>query len=169
MSRTYRKRVVQAPSYLLYYKTEEEFEAAKAKSKVDYSEIEELRKIGLALPYRSTFNLKEDEKLMAARRHYFDTKVYGHPLYQDSRIAGIFISEVDSADVTYKEYRKKKHALWYSDSGWKDGVPGRYCNLYFERPMRRKVKQLLKKNQELDNYDDTVYPVWTNGAAWSYW
>lgn len=43
------------------------------------------------------------------------------------------------------------------------------CNLYFERPMRRAVKRVLKTCRTLDSYDNTVYPEWLNGAAWLYW
>lgn len=166
MSRTYRHKKYN--KVYNWFTTKEEFDDAYEASLVDYSGW-----------------LKQRPKLPKGFQWNPDT---ADKVYADWRVA---YSIWDSMPI-HKTYKKavsyRHHGFWcvsYEDylrtakvMAKKDGSigPNYYrhskswvCNLYFERPMRREVKRVLKTCRTLDTYDNTVYPEWINGAAWVYW
>lgn len=166
MSRTYRRKNYNEVYY--YFEDEEEFNQAYQASLIDFSEW-----------------LKEKPKLpngfswewIAAEKIYSEYKLKYDDWYDNSLASLLSLSNryknYAKGCVTYEQYVRFTKAISKTEntcgSGWLFSVPSRYCNLCYERPMRRAVKSKLKHAYKYDTFDDTVYPEWINGAAWTYW
>lgn len=160
----------------LWYKTEEEFLAAKESCFEDFSDYYEFkaRRDAVMDDMKKEVDIRRIRgeniylsDVMRERNLY----IWDHPDYQTYRSMEHFVREVGSPDVSYKEYIKKKKAVMHSDAGygyWGVTAPRWYRNRCYERPMRRKVKNQLKKAVEFDTFDETVYDDCYKGAAYTY-
>lgn len=166
MSRTYRRKNYNEVYY--YFGDEEEFNQAYQASLIDFSEW---LKAKPKLPNGFSW------EWIAARKIYSEYSLKYDDWYDDSLASLLSLSErykkYAKGCVTYEQYVRVAKAISKTEntcgSGWLSSAPSWYCNQYFERPMRRAVKSKLKHAYKYDTFDDTVYPEWINGAAWSYW
>lgn len=179
MSRTYRSK--NNRSVWLQYDNENEFEVARACSLKDYSDMlsrKPKRPSGGRWvktkcnwdTCRTEYTLNTDP-VVVAEWAAWDDYHYSYE-YMDFKAGVRFVRYTRNAK-TYKEYVRNEEKLNASDGccgpSWCGNAPARYCNQYYERPMRRSVKAALKKAYKYDTFDETVYEETLNGAAWSYW
>lgn len=164
MSRTYRKH----SSVYFYFKSEQEFNEAYNDSLKDYSEfLERKPKLEKGFSWHTT---PDAEKVFAVYREKLKEWVESGDFfgYHNS----LRYKRCANGCTSYEQYMIRERAIAKSDSAfhWNHGgAPSWYCNLYYERPMRREVKRVLKHAYKYDTFDNAVYPEWTNGAAWTYW
>lgn len=163
-----------------YYATEGEFNSSRECALNDYSEM---LKNKPAYPTKPRW-VKQMDWDSCTIRYVLNThpqavaewdawhKYINSDEYISFRIGVRFIRETRNAK-TYKEYVRNLKKEMTRDSrcgrSWSQNAPAWYCNLEFERPMRRSVKRALKYAYKYDTFDETVYDETINGAAWSYW
>lgn len=170
MSRTYRHT-----SYnrlYIEFESEKDFDAAYKASKLDYSSWLKKKPVLPKLPAGANWmycpESKEIYKKFREEYSSWEFSDIGKLYRQASRYAmcGFGCVSYDQYINTVKARAKKDGS--YGPNYYRH-AKGWVCNLYFERPMRRAIKRVLKECYAHDSYDDTVYPEWLKGAAWSYW
>lgn len=166
MSRTYRHKKYN--KVYNWFTTKEEFDDAYEASLVDYSGWLKQRP---KLPKGFRWNPDTADKVYDAWRVAYSIWD-SMPIHKTYKKA-VQYRHYGFGCVSYEDYLRTAKVM-----AKKDGSPGPnyyrhskswVCNLYFERPMRREVKRVLKTCRTLDTYDNTVYPEWTRGAAWVCW
>lgn len=179
MSRTIRRKGDrQGEREYRWYSTEAEFLYGLSCSQIDFSEMIACRP---TRPTKPQFIISIKQDTMREQytinpdaadewRSYF--AFFNTPDYKLYREAVKFIKRGLKAD-SWNEYLRISAKISQTDkaygSNYLNRAPTWYCNIYFERPMRRSVKAALKKAYRYDTFDETVFNETCRGAAWSYW
>lgn len=94
-----------------------------------------------------------------------------------------YISQWDGTERTTKwrpldiaNYRDYDHYLAAEEAkerhgyGWRLGNgPGWFYTLYFNRPLRKKQKQQIRRAWHEDNFEELVLEPYIRDSGWTYW
>lgn len=176
MSRTYRRK--DQKTWWLWFGTEEEFEKAKAASKLPKPNMPKYPVLGI--PYDTAralavlqggiwaTRLEKYENELEVYRAFFHSNEYREWQYGRRFKAQKFVK----GDIDFREYKRLVAVAGHSEIGYGDRyyrtAPKWYVRAFLNRPFRQKHKREIKKTLAMrDEYDVVLSPL--KKSASYYW